>query len=103
MRSRLGVHLGLGVAFVANYPTDKDFVKQYGDNEWVGVSGDIGLIFMMPLNPILSFVPELNFGLGYLSEEIKGAGGDDDFWGELWLPEMLMPSLWTKSLPNTGM
>ncbi|SIO11555.1 porin family protein [Fibrobacter sp. UWB11] len=82
MRSRLGVHLGLGVAFVANYPTDKDFVKQYGDNEWVGVSGDIGLIFMMPLNPILSFVPELNFGLGYLSEEIKGAGGDDDFWGE---------------------
>lgn len=81
-RTRFGVHLGIGGAFFANYPSDKDFVKQYGENEWVGVSGDIGLIFKIPLNPILSFVPELNIGLGYLSEEIKDAGGDDYFWGE---------------------
>ena len=81
-RTRFGIHLGIGGAFFANYPSDKDFVKQYGENEWVGVSGDIGLIFKIPLNPILSFVPELNIGLGYLSEEIKDAGGDDYFWGE---------------------
>jgi hypothetical protein len=67
---------------LANYPTDKEFVRQYGDNEWIGVSGDIGLILKFPLNPILSFVPELNFGMAYLSEEIKDAGGDDYFWGE---------------------
>lgn len=82
LRSHLGVHLGVGFTFLANYPTDKDFVKQYGDNEWLGASGDIGLIFKMPLNPILSFVPEFNFGFTYLAEEIKGAGGVDDFWGE---------------------
>ena len=63
-RMRLGVHLGIGGAFFANYPTDRDFVKQYGENEWIGVSGDIGLILKFPLNPILSFVPELNFGIG---------------------------------------
>ena len=81
-RTRLGIHLGIGAAFLANYPTDKEFVRQYGDNEWIGVSGDIGLILKFPLNPILSFVPELNFGMAYLSEEIKDAGGDDYFWGE---------------------
>ena len=81
-RMRLGVHLGIGGAFFANYPTDRDFVKQYGENEWIGVSGDIGLILKFPLNPILSFVPELNFGIGYLSKKIKDAGGDDYFWGE---------------------
>ena len=81
-RTRLGFHLGIGAAFLANYPTDKEFVRQYGDNEWIGVSGDIGLILKFPLNPILSFVPELNFGMAYLSEEIKDAGGDDYFWGE---------------------
>lgn len=81
-RTRFGLHLGIGFASLANYPTDKDFVRQYGENEWLGVSGDIGLIVKFPLNPILSFVPELNFGMTYLSEEIKGAGGDDDFWGK---------------------
>lgn len=81
-RTRLGIHLGIGAALLANYPTDKEFVRQYGDNEWIGVSGDIGLILKFPLNPILSFVPELNFGMAYLSEEIKDAGGDDYFWGE---------------------
>ena len=77
-RTRFGLHLGIGFASLANYPTDKDFVRQYGENEWLGVSGDIGLIVKFPLNPILSFVPELNFGMTYLSEEIKGAGGDDE-------------------------
>ena len=81
-RTRLGIHLGIGAALLTNYPTDKEFVRQYGDNEWIGVSGDIGLILKFPLNPILSFVPELNFGMAYLSEEIKDAGGDDYFWGE---------------------
>lgn len=81
-RVRWGLHLGIGGAFFANYPTDNDFVKQYGENEWIGVSGDIGLVIKIPLNPILSFVPELNFGFGYLSEEIKDAGGVDYFWGE---------------------
>ena len=42
----------------------------------------MNLIVKFPLNPILSFVPELNFGMTYLSEEIKGAGGHDYFWGE---------------------
>ena len=81
-RTRVGIHLGVGFAFLANYPTDKDFVRQYGDNEWLGVSTDIGFILKFPLNPILSFVPEINFGLAYLSEEIKDAGGEDYFWGE---------------------
>ena len=81
-RTRVGIHLGVGFAFLANYPTDKDFVRQYGDNEWLGVSTDIGLILKFPLNPILSFVPEINFGLAYLSEEIKDAGGEYYFWGE---------------------
>ena len=81
-RTRFGLHLGIGFASLANYPTDKDFVRQYGENEWLGVSGDIGLIIKFPLNPILSFVPELNFGMTYLSEEIKGAGGNDYYWGE---------------------
>ena len=81
-RTRLGVHFGAGFAFLANYPTDKDFVEQYGDNEWLGVSMDIGLILKFPLNPILSFVPEVNFGIAYLAEEIKGAGGNDYYWGE---------------------
>lgn len=81
-RARLGVHLGAGFSFVANYPTDKDFVRQYGDNEWVGASVDLGLILKFPLNPIISFVPEINFGITYLSEEIKGADGYDEYWHE---------------------
>lgn len=81
-RSRLGIHLGAGFSFMANYPTDKDFIRQYGDNEWVGASVDLGLAFKYHLNPILLFVPEINFGMTYLTEEFKGAGGYDEYWGE---------------------
>ena len=81
-RTRLGVHLGAGFSFMANYPTDKDFVRQYGDNEWVGATVDLGLALKYYLNPILLFIPEINFGMTYLAEEYKGFVGYDEYWGE---------------------
>lgn len=80
-RSLLGIHMGLGFGGLSNYPADKDFIKQYGENEWFGFSFDIGLVFKYRLSPLVSFVPELNFGIGYLAEEIQDAGGYDSFWG----------------------
>jgi hypothetical protein len=80
-RLSFGLHMAAGFAALANYPGDKDFVSQYGENEWLGAAMDIGLILKYRLNPFISFVPEFNIGLNYLTEEIRDGGGYDSFWG----------------------
>lgn len=78
----IGVHFGIGYASLANYPSDDDFVKQYGKNDWGGLSFDIGLAFKFRINNALSVIPELNFGLTHITEKMEGEGGYDEFWGE---------------------
>ena len=81
-RSVVGLHLGIGYGSLANYPSDDDFIEQYGKNDWSGLSMDIGLAFKYRISNLLTFAPELNFGITYVTEEIEGAGGYDYFWGE---------------------
>lgn len=81
-RAVVGMHLGIGYASLANFPSDNDFVTQYGKNDWSGLSLDFGLAFKYRINNLITFAPELNFGLNYITEEIEGAGGWDYFYGE---------------------
>lgn len=77
---QVGVHMGIGYAGFYDYPTDEDFIDEFGKNEWGGLSFDLGIVLKYRLNPLISFVPEINFGVSYFSEEIKGSEGYDSYW-----------------------
>lgn len=77
---QLGIHLGIGYGGIYDYPTDQDFLEDFEENEWGGLSWDIGLVLKYRLNPLISFVPEVNLGVYYLSEEIKGSEAYDTYW-----------------------
>ena len=70
-----GIHLGIGYAAMYDYPTDEDFIWEFGKNDWSGVSFDFGLVFKYRLNNAFTFVPEVNFGMDYILEEYEGGGG----------------------------
>lgn len=80
----LGIHLGIGYAAMYDYPTDEDFIWEFGKNDWSGVSMDLGLVFKYRINALFTFVPEVNFGMDYILEEFEkqgmsGVGYDDDY------------------------
>ena len=70
-----GLHLGIGYASMFDYPTDEDFIWEFGKDDWSGVSFDFGFVFKYRLNALFSFVPEVNFGMDYILEEYEGGGG----------------------------
>ncbi len=72
----LGIHFGIGYAAYYDYPTDPDFLWEFGENEWSGISMDFGLVLRYRINNAFTFVPELNIGMSYLSEEYDGVGYD---------------------------
>ena len=79
-----GIHLGIGYAAMYDYPTDEDFIWEFGKNNWSGVSMDFGLVFKYRINPLVSFVPEVNFGWDYILEEydkqgMSGVGYSDEY------------------------
>ncbi len=74
-----GLHMGIGYAAYFDYPTDEDFLWEFGENEWSGISMDFGLVLKYRINNAFTFVPEVNFGINYLAEAIEGEGYSEDY------------------------
>lgn len=61
---RFGGHFGGGVGFYWDYPSE------LGDNDWLGVVFDLGVVFKYPINNLFAVAPEVNFGFNVSSRKI---------------------------------
>ena len=61
---RFGGHFGGGVGFYWDYPSE------LGDNDWLGVVFDLGVLFKYPINNLFAIVPEVNFGFNMTSRKV---------------------------------
>ena len=61
---RFGGHFGGGVGFYWDYPSE------LGDNDWLGVVFDLGVLFKYPISNLFALAPEVNFGFNMTSRKI---------------------------------
>ena len=62
---RFAGHFAIGLGSYWDYPND-----YLGDNDWIGVTMDLGGLINYRINSLLSIVPELNFGFNVSMREI---------------------------------
>ena len=71
---RIGGHLGIGLGSYWDYPSEM------GDNDWLGVTMDLGGVLKYQINSLVSVVPELNLGFNVTTREI--ARGNSWWYGD---------------------
>ena len=69
---RFAGHFAIGLGSYWDYPDD-----YLGDNDWIGVTLDLGGLIKYQINNLLSVVPELNFGFNVTMREI---GRGTSYW-----------------------
>ena len=72
---RFGGHFAVGLGSYWDFPSD-----YLGDNDWIGVTFDLGGVVKYRVNSLLSVVPELNLGFNYTSREV--ASGTSWYYGD---------------------
>lgn len=66
---RCAFHLGIGLGAYWDYPSE-----YLGDNDWLNIGFDLGMLFKFRVNPYLSVVPELNFGFIMSTRKVGDSG-----------------------------